>query len=542
MSESPLSAHLLSLVRRRLVLAAFGRLWYRSLLVLCTAYALLLIVARLTGYGAQFLSVWSLVVLPVLAALVALGLYRRPSVSDAARAVDGWAGTKDLYLTLAQLQGSAGAYQPLVVLSAEQRASSIVSQNVLPFTWQRRFWHVLWMPAVLVLGWVFLPQLDPFQTIARANVIELRKVRLDDSKKATALRMAEVKKQNEERDEQNPTEEAIQDLQAAFAKTKPQQKKENLQALMAEQKKLGEMWRSLSETKLKEIIKNADSLSDQQFGMAGDETMKKMMEELKSGSTETLKQELQGMKDTLQKLAKAEDPAERQKLETELKQRMDKLERLARDKLGSPEMTAAVKRAKEQLDLSKMADLTPDALQAAMESMDLAGKELEEMAQSMKDMQQLEKALKTLQMAKKLNEQEMLDGEMAAGQADSLAEYEELYAQMLAQGMEGGDGEGMGEEGMGRGGAAEEDDSVKTGFKDEESKSQMTQGKILMSMKTRAAPDQDEPQAEARYRSAIQQVKQGVNEAILQEQVPPGYVDGIKRYFDALEPEAAAAP
>lgn len=534
MIESPLSVRLLAAVRRRLFLAALGTFWYRALLVLCGIYAAGLLIARLTGYGPELFTWWSLLILPVTALLIALVFHRRPTVADAARAVDRCAGTKDLYLTLSLLKTSAGEYQPLVLLAAEQKSGSVVPHQVLPFAWQRKYWNLLWAPAVVVLGWVFLPQLDPFQNLAQANMIEQRKVRLDESKQATALRMAEVRKNAEEREESDPTELAMKELQVAFNKTKPSEKKENLQALMAEQKKLGEMWRGLSESKLKEFLKNSDALTDQQFGMAGDEELKEMLQDLKNGSAEGLKRELEAMKDTLQKLAKTDDPAEKQKLEQDLKQRMDKLERMARDKLGSPQMSAALKRAKEQLDLSKMEDLTPEALQAAMESMDLAGEEFEELAQSMKDMQQLEQALKTLQMAKKLNEQEMLDGEMAAGQCQSLADYEELYAQLLAQGNYG-EGEGMGDEGMGRGGKAPEDDSVQTGFKDEESKSQMTLGRVLMSMKTRAAPDQDEPQAQAQYKAAVQQVKQGVNEAILQEQVPPGYVDGIKRYFDAID-------
>jgi hypothetical protein len=32
----------------------------------------------------------------------------------------------------------------------------------------------------------------------------------------------------------------------------------------------------------------------------------------------------------------------------------------------------------------------------------------------------------------------------------------------------------------------------------------------------------------------VREVKQGVSEAIQQEQVPPGYHDAIKKYFDTL--------
>ena len=38
------------------------------------------------------------------------------------------------------------------------------------------------------------------------------------------------------------------------------------------------------------------------------------------------------------------------------------------------------------------------------------------------------------------------------------------------------------------------------------------------------------------YRSLISQVKQGISEAIVTEQVPPGYHESIKSYFDSLEP------
>ncbi len=41
------------------------------------------------------------------------------------------------------------------------------------------------------------------------------------------------------------------------------------------------------------------------------------------------------------------------------------------------------------------------------------------------------------------------------------------------------------------------------------------------------------------FRGLIQQVRQGASEAIMQEQVPPGYHDSIKSYFDALEPKGA---
>jgi hypothetical protein len=37
------------------------------------------------------------------------------------------------------------------------------------------------------------------------------------------------------------------------------------------------------------------------------------------------------------------------------------------------------------------------------------------------------------------------------------------------------------------------------------------------------------------YRSAVRDVKQGLSEAILREEIPPGYHEGIKGYFDSIE-------
>ena len=137
-------------------------------------------------------------------------------------------------------------------------------------------------------------------------------------------------------------------------------------------------------------------------------------------------------------------------------------------------------------------------------------------------------------MAKQVNDAEKLDGENS-GDAQTMEEYAEFYAQLIAQmgGGEEGDGDDTGGEGMGDGGVAPEDDSVETGFKTEQSKSAVTAGKVLLSVKTKGMSDKGDAKKE--YKTLIQKVKQGYSEAILQEQIPPGYHDGIKSYFDNRE-------
>jgi exonuclease VII small subunit len=65
----------------------------------------------------------------------------------------------------------------------------------------------------------------------------------------------------------------------------------------------------------------------------------------------------------------------------------------------------------EQLDMSKLSEMSKEALEAAQQSMSLSQQELEQLAQAMKDQQALEDALKNLQMAKQLAGQCELDGE-----------------------------------------------------------------------------------------------------------------------------------
>ena len=72
-----------------------------------------------------------------------------------------------------------------------------------------------------------------------------------------------------------------------------------------------------------------------------------------------------------------------------------------------------------------------------------------------------------------------------------------------------------------------------TGFKSEQSKSAVVAGKMLMSMQQKGENEKGEVVRD--YKALVQTVKQGAMEALNTEQIPPGYHDGIKSYFDALE-------
>ena len=536
MPGTSVTARLLTQVLNRMRLAAVGRRFYGTFLVFCGLFAIVLLAARLSGViilpavGSTWLAFTSV---PLLAGLVAWLFHRRPTLPDAARLVDQSTGAKDLYLTVSLIETSAGEYQPLVIQSAEARAADVKAERVLPFTWQRRFWPAVWVPGLVAIGILFLPQFDPFGKVAAAKLNERRSDRLAEQKKVTELRLEEVKRQIEEHEESNATDAAIEELKLTFNKMKADQKLENLKMLSSDQKDIGKLWRQISSEKLKDLMKSSAS-SDQQFGASQDEKLKKWANELQEGDAGGMQNELQELKEQLQQLAATKDPLKKSELMQELKERLQSLEKLAHEKLGNEQLASALERAMQQMELSENKETQQEAMEAAMQSLELSEKELEQMEQAVKDMKELEEALRTIQQAKKLNDQEKLDGAQAE-KCKTLADYEAMYAEMLAEAGEPGEEEGEGgtDKGFGEGAAMPEDDSVESGFKSEQSKSAVVAGKMLLSMQTKGEAEKGEVVRD--YKQLMQSVKQGAMEAMNTEQIPPGYHESIKSYFDSLE-------
>ena len=165
--------------------------------------------------------------------------------------------------------------------------------------------------------------------------------------------------------------------------------------LSSEQKDIGKLWRQISSEKLKDLMKSSPS-SDQQFGANQDEKLQKWVKELQDGDAGGVQNELQELKEQLQQLAATKDPVKRGELMQELKERLQNLDKLASDKLNNEQLAAALERAMQQMDLSENKDLQEEALQAAMQSLELSEQELEQVEQAVQDMKQLEEALKTI--------------------------------------------------------------------------------------------------------------------------------------------------
>jgi hypothetical protein len=535
MSDFPQSARLLQRVIWRMYAVKLARRTFVWFVVAASAYAIALLTARLTGLITDVFTPQTLWFIPGAALILGLLTTRRPHVEDAARRTDTRQGTKDLFLTLTMLDRCAGEYKPLVSHDAEQRAKALKADTVVPFDWHKpSLLGGLVAPAVigvLALGILFLPALDPFAVQAQAKEQETLAQRVSQTRKETELRKTQLTQQKDlDNENSEDVAEAIEKLQADFQKMRKDQKIPNATRLAEQQKQLGEKWRKLNAEQLKDLMNEGEL--DQRFGGEEAEQLREWQRELQQGSSESMEQALEELKEDLQELAKTDDPVERSEIMRKIEKQLREMSDFATDKAGSPQLAAALQRALDQMESmqnSESAEIEAEALEGLQESLDLSQMEAQELAQAARDMKSLEEALRLISMAKQLNSEELLDGEAAEG-AQTLEDYAAMYEQMMA------DMEGMGElggEGFGEGGEAPEDDSVETEFVDETSKSAIQKGKILLSMKTKGMSDSGEAQKE--YRQALEDVKQGVAEAIEAEEIPPGYVDAIQTYFDKIE-------
>ena len=522
MTNLPKSQSLFRRVATRMKLASFGVRAYIAFLAVAVLYGIGLLASRLLGVLPGWFDSIPLFSFPLggkpydvvipseqflllpLAALAIAGIWLalrgQVTTSEAARQVDTHKGTKDLFLTLSMLDKSVGEYGPLVAGAAEKQAPSVQPAQVVPFNWQRRLGYAA-IGALMVALIFNVPQLDPFGTVAKADEKANQRQKLAQVEKANKVRIAQLEKELEGGSPE--VKKAIEGLKNSFRKAKANQQKLNQKRLAANQKDLGKKYQKIRAEKLKNLLSKASS--SQQFGRKNDEKMRKWSRELQEGSTDSLQKEFEKLKDDLKRLAKTKDPVKRAEMMQKVQKQLKEMEKFASEQANSKTLAAELQRAQKQMEMMD-GELSKEAQKALQQSLELSKLELEELAQSARDLKQLEQALKTLQMAKKLNQGEQLDGEMCKN-CSSLADYEELYAEMMAEsGMGEGEGEGNGEgtggRGMGEGSKVDEDDSVET---------------------------------EKDYLSAINRVKQGVSEAIETEQVPPGYHDGIKNYFDKID-------
>ena len=542
MSQHMTAETFLARVAKRLRIRQIARRAFWTVLILSAAYAVLLLVGRLSGLFPQWFEPWTVAAIPAIGLIVGMLIRSRSLREDAARAIDRHLGAKDLFLTWMMLKepsrdrSANWGYQGLVERDAEAAVGKTRAADVVPFQWEHPSLIAAGTLGVLLLGAFFLPTLDPFGEVAKANEQQQAERFLDESRKQTEIRKAQLARKDTEEENSEEVQKAVEELKTGLKQTRKEQQKENLAKLNDLQKKIGEKYRNLNTSDLKKLFQNVNS--EQKFGQIhNQDKFRQWQQELQSGKSDELQKEIDQLMEDLKELAKAEDPVERSEKERQIRKKLQELADFSKEKTGSPALSEALQRALQQMKAGQDTGLDEQAMQALQESLDLSKEELQSIAQAARDMKALEKSLEVLSMAKQCNANGQCDGGMFAGKELALADYAEMYRQMMGSGMGAGgegDGDGTGGRGQGRGGQVDEDDSIATDFQDEKSQSPIQKGKFLMTLSAKGLSEAGEMK-EQEYRRTVGELKQSLDEVITQEDIPPGYVDGIKKYFDTLE-------
>ena len=574
---------MLAAVRRRLAVAAFGRSLLWATAAACAGAALLVPLAWWRPDWLPHLIAWAVPVAAVAAFGLAFAFRGRPTREDAANRADAFAGTKDLFLTAAELRHAdqAPAFAPLVFADAAAKTPAVHPAEAVPFGLPGR----RLVPAGLALGCLvgalfLVPRLDPFGAVAAAAEAEADAERSAETAERAKQRTEELKRAKPDADLSPEVSAAVERLAKDLKQTKRGEVKANRKKLAERKGELGRLWRKISAEQARGLL--ADENDRRSLGLNPDgDQRKKWLSDLKQGNAESVREAVRQMMAEAAEAAGESDPSARAEKMQALREQARKLENFARNDAGNEQLAEAMRQAGEQLrkamDQAKAeanGEGSPEATRQAMRQaaeatkavLEQAELETESLAQAARDMQRIERAMQAAQAAGRLNEMGELDGQEATD-AQSMEEFLEVYAEMLAEsGQEAveategsvraegegdgdGDGEGESEEGSGGQGrgereevdgtAMQEDPTSKTGFRSEVSKSHLVAGKTLMSLKSKGESDRGERTTE--YADNLARVKEGVDEAIFAEEVPPGYREGIKGYFDSLTPPAAPA-
>jgi hypothetical protein len=534
-----------------------------------------LLIRRLCGVGPDWFTADALAVLPVLAVLIALGTAKKPTVGEAARSIDTTCGADELFLTLVQLQSSGGGYQAVVAQQAEKVAAGIRPSEVVPWRWRQPAARLAGGAVVIVVVMLFLPQLDLFGAAESADAAVAVRRDLEASRRETFIRAAELTARRESAVLADGAEESLAELAAELRRLTDDRSAVSLQELESRQRSVEARWREAK--KDQDVARLVENVQANQFlGQAGNGSQQ-WVEDLAEGQTDSLDEAFATLQDELAELASSGDEADRQERERQIRKQIAELQRFAGNQLESQFAETAMKRAMSQLDSMRLEpDLKSEAAAAAQESIDLAQQEMGEIAQNAQQLASLEKALDAIQSAKQLAQ----SGDGKSGQKDEarIQEFVDQYAKMQGEdgkensgndqhgenegspnspdqqvastnGQSGSKDEGKpgatsqgktagqstnGSSGQGSGRvAAQENDRAETAFRDERESRNLDENRRLMAMRRQGLSEAGEVSEE--YRELVRSLQKRVSTAIEVEEIPPGYVSGIRRYFDSLD-------
>jgi hypothetical protein len=211
--KTPRTQRLLDRVGIRYFCSTLASGFHRAWVIAACAALLLVLVARLLALVPEQAVFVALGMLAAGALLFPLLSTRRPKPPQVARLVDEQTHSKELFLTAALIEESRDDFQSIVIQQAEERASVIEPQRVVPFRWQKGTRDIFGSAAILAVTLLWLPQLDPFKKQEERNKVAKQQEQLEKAKKATAIRAEQIKEGD------NRESERVKQALAALEKT-----------------------------------------------------------------------------------------------------------------------------------------------------------------------------------------------------------------------------------------------------------------------------------------------------------------------------------
>lgn len=528
-----------------------------------------LLIRRLCGVGPDWLTADALAVLPVFAVLIAFGAGHKPTIVEAARKIDTTCGANDLFLTLVQLRSCGGAYQVVVSDQAEKLSVGIRSSEIVPWNWRRPAVRLAGGAVVLVLAVQFVPQFDPFGMEKSANTFVAVRRDLEESRRATSIRAAELLARRESTALVDGSDESLVELAAELRRLTDDRSAVSLQELESRQRLVEARWREArNDQGVARLLENAQA---NQFLGRTDNGSRQWVEDVAEGKMDSLDEAFATLQDEFAELASSADDVDRQGRERHVRQQIAELQRFSGNQLESKFAETAMQRAMSQLDSMRLEpELKSEAATAARESIELAQQEMHQIAQNAKDVALLEDALNAIQSAKQLAQSD--SGKTSQSDGSRIQKFVDQYAKLQDEDGDAGndqrrenedmpnspgqqvastDGQseskdeaksGVASEGKSAGrstnsssgqATVRENDRAETAFRDARESLRLDETRRLLAMRRQGLSEAGEVSDE--YRELVRSLQRRVLTAIEVEEIPPGYVSGIRHYFDSLD-------
>ncbi len=555
----------------RLRIAEYCFTFSSTMCWLVAACLVALLIRRLCGVGSDWFTADALAVLPVFAVLIAFRAGHKPTIVEAARKIDTTCGANDLFLTLVQLRSCGGAYQVVVSNQAEKLSVGIRSSQIVPWNWRRSAVRLAGGAVVLVLAVQFVPQFDPFGMVKSADTFVAVRRDLEESRRATSIRAAELSARRESTALVDGSDEFLTELAVELRRLTDYRSAVSLQELESRQRLVEARWREARNDQ--GVARLLEYAQVNQFLGPTDNGSRKWVEDMAEGQMDSLDEAFATLQDEFSELASSADEVDRQGLERHVRQQVAELQRFSGNQLESKFAETAMQRAMSQLDSMRLdSGLKSEAATAARESIELAQQEMHQIAQNAKDVALLEDALNAIQSAKQLVQSDsgktsQSDGSRIQKFVDKYAKLEDENGDADAGNDQRRENEGMpnspGQQlastdgqseskGEGKSGVASEgksagrstnsssgqattgeNDRAETVFRDARESLRLEETRRLLAMRRQGLSEVGEVSDE--YRELVRSLQRRVLTVIEVEEIPPGYVSGIRRYFDSLE-------